>query len=99
MDIDAMPQAFAMVILAPLYLSLRKEFVLDVLPIGMPREINVSFFSIQPGVVMTPVVELITCGVNLSSGFVLAVTPKGRISLLAAFSSILVAEQNVLICS
>eukprot|EP00965_Chrysotila_dentata_P212403 6187005-Pleurochrysis_carterae.AAC.3 len=67
MDINAMPQAFDMVSFAPLYLSSRNEFILDALPMGIPKEINVSFFSIHPGVEAAPVVELIICGVSLSS--------------------------------
>eukprot|EP00965_Chrysotila_dentata_P129622 4285312-Pleurochrysis_carterae.AAC.1 len=62
MDIDATPHAFDIVSLAPLYLSLRNEFIFDALPIGMPKEISVSFFSIHLGVEAAPVVLLQVVG-------------------------------------
>eukprot|EP00965_Chrysotila_dentata_P222151 6192794-Pleurochrysis_carterae.AAC.2 len=60
MDIDARPRALEIVSLAPLYFSFRKEFMLEVLPMGIPKEINVSFFSIQPGSEADPVLGSMT---------------------------------------
>eukprot|EP00965_Chrysotila_dentata_P036289 1208386-Pleurochrysis_carterae.AAC.1 len=81
MDMDAVPQAFDMVSFAPLCL---------------PSEMNVSFFSIHPGVNAAPVMGSIsiTQGVSRSSGLILAVAPNGRMSLLEAFCNIFMAAQK-----
>eukprot|EP00965_Chrysotila_dentata_P053767 1783461-Pleurochrysis_carterae.AAC.1 len=58
-DMEDNPKALDITTLAPLYLSFRNKCMLGVLPIGIPNDISVSPFSIQPGVDGDPVTELV----------------------------------------